>query len=285
MSWGSAFAALLLSVLTACAQRQLRASAHEPEFSDPSPSDAAPIPESPPVSQPEATDTSDAPVHGDAIGQLRALPVPGFLPAVLFVPAAPGPQPLVVANHGAGGAPEYECEYWRRLTASRAVLLCLRGTAIDSRGVGSFYYKNHIELGRELQAALSALRRELGESVQQSGAVYAGFSQGAIMGAPMIVAHAARFNRLALIEGGYEYWSASSARAFARNGGRRVLFVCGTRWCADKAALPADWLGKAGVAVRIEYAAGAGHTPAGEVMSQLAAALPWLLEGDEAWKQ
>lgn len=218
-----------------------------------------------------------------ASGGFRELAVPGFLPAVLYVPSGADARPLIVANHGAGGAPEYECEYWRRLTAARAFVLCLRGSPIDTRGPSGFYYKDHLALGRELQAALGALRSELGARVRDQGALYTGFSQGAIMGAPMIVSHAKLFSRLALIEGGYEYWSAVKARTFARNGGQRVLFVCGTRWCAEKSELPAQWLRKERVAVRIEYAPGAGHTPGGEVMAKLAAALPWLFEGDGAW--
>ncbi|HET9932390.1 MAG TPA: hypothetical protein VFQ35_16915, partial [Polyangiaceae bacterium] len=181
------------------------------------------------------------------------------------------------ATHGAGGAPEWECEYWRRLTQGRWFIACLRGEPIDRRGSGSYYYKNHLVLGREFRALNDALQQSFAGQLGTGFAVYAGFSQGAIMGAPMIVAHAARFRRLALIEGGYEYWSLSTARAFARNGGERVLFACGTRWCAQKAELPASWLRQAKVDVRIEYAEGAGHTPVGEVMSKVQASLPWLL--------
>lgn len=208
----------------------------------------------------------------------QSLPLDGgFLPATVFVPGGDGPWPLIVATHGAGGAPEWECEYWRRLTQGRFFIACLRGEPIDRRTSGSYYYKNHLELGREFRALNDALSRDYSERLASGFALYAGFSQGAIMGAPMIVPHAARFRRLALIEGGYEYWSASTARAFARNGGERVLFACGTRWCAQKAELPARWLRQAKVDVRIEYAEGAGHTPTGEVMSKVQASLSWLL--------
>ncbi len=200
-----------------------------------------------------------------------ALAVPGFEPAVVFAPTGDGDYPLVVATHGAGGAPEYECEYWRELTNGRASLLCLRGTPLSRGDSGSYFYKNHHELEREFSAALSVFDRPF------KVGVYVGFSQGAIMGAPMIVAHAARFPRLVLIEGGYEYWSRATARKFARNGGKRVLFVCGTKWCNDRAAIPAAWLAQEKVAVRVEYAQGAGHTPGGEVMQLTARALPWVL--------
>lgn len=213
-------------------------------------------------------------------GASQTLPVEGFLPAVVYVPSGSGPWPLVVATHGAGGAPEWECNYWRALTRGRALIACLRGTPIDQRGGGSFYYRDHLALGREFQAALRALDSAFAGRIDPNFAVYAGFSQGAIMGAPMVIPSAKRFRRLVLIEGGYEYWSAASARSFAKNGGERVLFVCGTRWCADKSELPAGWLRKAKVDVRIEYASGAGHTPAGEVMDKVHAALPWIFASD-----
>lgn len=209
--------------------------------------------------------------------RVQSLTLEGFLPATIYVPAGDGPWPLVVASHGAGGAPEWECEYWRRLTEGRWFVACPRGTPLDRRASGSYYYKDHLALGREFRALNEALARSFGEQLAPGAALYAGFSQGAIMGAPMIVAHAARFRRLALIEGGYEYWSQGTARAFARNGGERVLFACGTRWCAQKAELPAGWLRQAKVDVRIEYAEGAGHTLGGEVMSKVQASLPWLL--------
>src|SRR4051794_32874648 len=46
------------------------------------------------------------------VGQLRQLEVPGFGQSVLFVPAGTDARPLLVAAHGAGGTPEWECEYW-----------------------------------------------------------------------------------------------------------------------------------------------------------------------------
>ena len=76
--------------------------------------------------------------------------MPGFLPAVLVVPAGTQPRPLLVAAHGAGGAPEWDCDYWSRLIADRAFVLCPRGTAMSP---GSFYFKQHYALGAEVAAA------------------------------------------------------------------------------------------------------------------------------------
>lgn len=172
-------------------------------------------------------------------GAFEALLIPNFLPAVVFAPTSPGPHPLVVAAHGAGGMPEWECDYWRRLTHGRAFLLCLRGERTNNLQPSGYYYRTHLALEVEFVAALAAFEQRFPQATTRD-ALYAGFSQGAIMGAPMISRHGDRFPYLALLEGGYEYWSPAHARRFAAGGGKRVLFVCGTQWCADKSKIPAE---------------------------------------------
>jgi predicted esterase len=179
--------------------------------------------------------------------------------------------------------PEAECAYWAQLTAGRAVLLCLRGTPFDSAHPSSFFYRNHLELGRELEAALTALRAAHGPRLAPKAGLYSGFSQGATMAVGMIAEHGATLPHLVLIEGGYDYWSVGVARKYAANGGKRVLFACGTKWCADKSEKAAAWLRQGGLEARVEYAPGVGHTPAGQVMERVAAALPWVVEGNVAW--
>jgi poly(3-hydroxybutyrate) depolymerase len=204
---------------------------------------------------------------------MRALDVPGFLPAVLFVPAGDAPTPLVVATHGAGGTPEWECEYWRRLTQGRRFVLCLRGASMGSGG--GYYYPNEHVLEAELVAAQRALH-SAEPRVSGRGGLYAGFSQGASMGSAFLAKHGASFPALALIEG-FQRWNIPRARAFAKSGGRRVLFACGTKECNAVATESARWLARGGIEARVELAPGAGHTPAGAVLPRVEAALPWLL--------
>lgn len=239
--------------------------------------------------QPSDSQTSDASskaaASADSNGSgFTELQIPGFLPAVVYRPAATTPRPLIVATHGAGGAPDYDCEYWKRLSQGRAFVLCLRGTPFGRGAAGSFYYKNHLELGRELKAALTAARAAYGSRLAAGAGVYSGFSQGATMGVGMIENYGAELSHLVLIEGGYDYWSVARAKKYRANGGRRVLFACGTQWCADKSEKAASWLRQAGLEARVEYAPGVGHTPMGEVMGRVAAALPWLLSGDPVWQ-
>lgn len=203
---------------------------------------------------------------------LRVLEVPGFLPAVLFVPPGTARRPLVVAAHGAGGSPEWDCEYWRRLTAGTRFVLCLRGKSMGSGG--GFYYQNEHALEAELVAAERALRASEPRVAEADG-LYAGFSQGASMGSVMIGKHGASFPTLVLQEG-FQLWNIARARAFAKSGGRRVLLVCGTEQCHRVATETARWLARGGVDSRVEYARGAGHTPLGEVMDRTQVGLSWL---------
>jgi hypothetical protein len=210
---------------------------------------------------------------------VRHLEVPGFLPAILLVPPGGESRPLVAAAHGAGGSPEWECDYWARLTTGRAFVLCLRGTAM---GGGSFYYKNHHALRAELAAALSAARTAE-PRIAPGGGIYAGFSQGASMGTLMIAERGTDFPYLVLIEG-FTQWNVALARSFAKHGGRKVSFACGTQQCASKAELSASAIQRAELEARAHHAAGAGHTPLGEVMQLVEGDLPWLVSGDALWR-
>ena len=214
-------------------------------------------------------------------GALRELPVAGFEPALLFAPAGAAPRPLLVAAHGAGGDPRWDCDYWRRLTGDRAFVLCLRGTPLGGRYAG-YFYRDHHALGRELFAAERAARAAEPRILAGSG-VYAGFSQGASMGTPILHEHAAAFPYAVLIEG-FSPWNIPLGRRFLSAGGRRVLLVCGSKQCGSVAKTSAHWLDVAGGQARFEMVEGAGHTPVGPVMKRVEAALPWLLAGDANWQ-
>lgn len=208
------------------------------------------------------------------------LDVPGFLPAVLVAPDGEGLRPLVVAAHGAGGSPDWECEYWRRLTRERAFVLCLRGTAM---GGDSFYFKNHHALRDELAAATRQARARAPRIAPSSG-IYAGFSQGASMGTLVVAGQAEQLPYVVLIEG-FAQWDVSLGRSFARKGGKSVLFACGTTACATKAEKSLKALEQASVRARAKHAVGAGHTPVGPVQGSVEQNLAWLVAGDGLWQE
>jgi predicted esterase len=161
-------------------------------------------------------------------------------------------------------------------------VLCPRGTlrwdspaAADER---RYYYRGAAALEREVLAALAALQARFPGRVRDGAVVYAGFSQGAILGLPILQRHGRRFRRALLVEGGHR-WSAGSARAYRAAGAERVLLACGQGGCVSRAAWVAGLLREAGVEVRTVQAVGAGHTYDGPVADVLRPALPWLLEG------
>lgn len=214
-------------------------------------------------------------------GVIRPLDVPGFEPALLFSPDGNAPRPLVVAAHGAGGGPEWECDYWRRLTFARVFILCLRGTPLGGSYAG-YYFRDHRALNREFIAAEQAARAGQPRILAGSG-LYAGFSQGATMGTAILAPHANAFPYAVLIEG-FMPWNVPGARQFVRAGGRRLLLACGSKECATVSNTSMRWFQVAGVDARFEFAPGAGHTPAGPVMDKVESALPWLLAGDPNWQ-
>jgi hypothetical protein len=209
--------------------------------------------------------------------ELVALPVPGFLDAVVALPRARGPRPLMVATHGAGGGPEWPCQTWAERVRAERVVLCLRGKALSQRDDSGFYYPDHRALGAELLAALDALRAAHAARLGDGPGLYVAYSQGASMGALFLADHGKRFPSLILTEGGQREWSASSARRFKTSGGQRVLFVCGGKSCRDAATVSARLLEKAGVAARVEYVPHGGHTDAGAVGKRLDETYEWAL--------
>jgi pimeloyl-ACP methyl ester carboxylesterase len=211
------------------------------------------------------------------------LAVPDFSASLVRVPESRAKAPVIVVTHGAGGSAEQHCQLWARIVEERAILLCVRGRARGPNPVDGEYYPDHLALERETFAALTALRARYAERIADGGAYYAGFSQGATMGALMLAPHAAEVTRLVFVEGGVAEWSVARARAFRERGGERVLFVCGRKECADAAHKSAYWFKLAGVPAKVEYVAGAGHSHDARVEARVVAALPWLTASDARW--
>ncbi|MET0790329.1 MAG: alpha/beta hydrolase [Polyangiaceae bacterium] len=215
--------------------------------------------------------------------QFVALEVPDFSASLVRLPEAGGKVPVLVVTHGAGGTAEAHCELWARIVKNKALLLCVRGRARGPNPADGEYYPDHPTLERETFAALGALRARFPERIADGPVLYAGFSQGATMGALMLVDHAQEVTRLVLVEGGFADWSVARARSFRERGGQRVLFVCGRKECAGPAKNSAYWFKLAGVPARVEYVPGAGHSHDERVEARIVATLPWLLEGDARW--
>lgn len=247
------------------------------------------------------------------------LPVSGFANAVLISPVgATRPMPLVVAVLGIGDTPESQCAVWRELVGQRAFVICPRFTphyvpvqaqasnpgqgllalllglqgdqtpsADPNAGavVQSGFRPTEVpDVEREIDAAVAALRSIFPKHVAKGPALYIGFSRGAFLGATLIAKTPFKYPRAILIEGGQSAWTVASAAAYAKGGGKRVLFACGQPSCVAESEPASQLLGRARVTPRIVHGEGEGHGYTGPVKEQVRAALAWLIEGDAAWK-
>jgi predicted esterase len=228
------------------------------------------------AAQPGASDSPEP----SASPAFVALEVPDFSPSIVHFPSSNGKAPVLVVTHGAGGTPEAHCELWARITQGKAVLLCVRGRARSQDAADGDYYPDHPSLERETFAALAALRAGFADRIASGPVFYAGFSQGATMGALMLVPHASEVTRLILVEGGFADWNVARAQAFRAQGGERVLFVCGRKECAEPARTAAQWFNAAGVAAQVEYVKGAGHSHDARVEARITALYSWFVAGD-----
>ena len=208
---------------------------------------------------------------------MTTLDVPEFDPAVVSFPSLEATlSPVVFVAHGAGDHPVPQCQLWRYLLGDRGVAVCLSGKRTDVR-TEPRYFPEHRTLEKILVATLKAFRAAYPELADPENTLYAGYSQGATMGSLVIHSHAADFPRVALVEGGYGGWTLARATAFAKNGGRRVLFMCGTRPCADQARASAKLLESANVETKIVQNLAAGHGYGPALVEPLKDAVPWLL--------
>ena len=294
MARGSGFSALCLVFLLGCARNVAPRGASAEVVASRAPQatrstlarSATPSSAQTPIEEATAPTAATALVPSEAslLGQSLALNVPDFAPSLVRLPDAPGKAPVLVVAHGAGGTPEAHCDLWARISQGKAILLCVRGRARSPAPADGAYYPDHPTLERETFAALSALRARFADRIAEGPVFYAGFSQGATMGALMLVGHASEVTRLILVEGGFADWNVPRARDFRARGGERVLFVCGRKECAGPARNAARWFNEAGVAARVEYVRGAGHSHDARVEARIVAAYPWFVAGDARWQ-
>jgi predicted esterase len=248
--------------------------------------------------------------------------VPGYGDAVVVAPAGvTAPAPVLVAVLGIGDTPESQCATWRELVGQRAFVLCPRGLphyvreepaspiepaegaetegataqtdeivaepAPDSGKVVQvgFYPPDLSALEREVDAGLEALRARFGKYVAAGPVVYSGFSRGAFLGASLVAKKPQTHSRAILIEGGQSAWTDEAAAAFAKNGGKRILFACGRPSCVGESEAAAAVLAKQHVETRIVHGQGEGHGYKKQVKDQIRESFDWVTEGEPLWRQ
>lgn len=205
------------------------------------------------------------------------------------MPAGPGPFPLIVVTHGAGGRPEPHCDRYAELAAGRAFIVCTRGVPNnrhlpeEERG---YFYDGHHQLAREALAAMDALAERYGERVDAKRALFAGYSQGASMGLLFLhlkPEYAARFSGALLVEGGFADWNVALSERMKAAGLTKVAIVCGQTKCLEAAEQSVRWMKQGGLEVKLAYAPGAGHTYAAAVAPLVEEAFAWLTAGDDRY--
>jgi hypothetical protein len=107
--------------------------------------------------------------------------------------------------------------------------------------------------------------------------IYAGFSLGAILGVSIVADDPGRFPIAVLGEGGQDQWTPGHVAAFAKGGGRRVLFVCSTGACEVETARPLAALARAGVQAKLVSAGHIGHLVDDRVVAAARAEWPWVI--------
>lgn len=235
----------------------------------------------------EVPEASAAPLPPSGPPELVELPIDGRpAPAVVSVPAGPFPKPLVVVAHGAGDRPDWHCGIWREIVEHRGFVLCLRGRRL-SRAVphdrARYYLPDHHYLRDLLADSVSALEAAIGDQVDTQRAVFAGYSQGGIMGSLVIQPQPDRFARAVLIEGGHTEWNVAGSQRFGAGGGSRVLVVCGIAEC-NRLALPhVSHMKRGGLEAQLVYVPGGGHTYDGAVGQAVSEHFDWVVAGDERW--
>lgn len=222
-----------------------------------------------------------------------ALPVTGFGAAEVAVPTgAQDSRPVVIALHGDVGDPAGICDAWR-MASSYGFVLCPRGTPrkVADGAPPAFGFDDASSTERELRAALHALRERYKDYISPGPVVLGGFARGADIAAQISRQEPKYFARLALVQGGAAGWSSGVATIFARGGGQRVLFACGSEACVKDARNAALLTERAGVKARLvpeqldaspftAIAAPRFGVPAAHLLAQ---AWGWLAEGDPSW--
>jgi hypothetical protein len=227
-----------------------------------------------PAPAPEAAAPSLSPLRAEWLEPLDDM---GF---VSPPSGATSPRPLVVAVHGAGDRPDWACSEWRAIFGPRPFIVCPRGAPFAS---GAFVWWSADALRVAIGRAFEATRVRFGAYVAEGPRVYAGFSQGAVLGASIVEGAPDTYPYAIFLEGLGEIGTRRFTRAFHDRGGKRILVACSQAGCEGSRRAPVEALTRASIDARLVYIGPIGHTVNGAVIGVMRAEIPWLLEGDTAW--
>lgn len=190
------------------------------------------------------------------------------------------PRPVVIAVHGAGDRPDWACSEWRAIFGPRPFVVCPRGAPT---GGGGFVWHSADALEKAIARATSQVEAKYAPYLAAGPRVYAGFSQGAILGASIVERAPETYPYAVFLEGLGDVAATHFARSFATRGGRRILLACSQAGCEAPRNAAKRTLERGGIEARVVYAGNIGHTVNGDVIAAMREALPWLLEGAKGW--
>lgn len=190
------------------------------------------------------------------------------------------PRPLIVAVHGAGDRAEWACGGWRLAASEYAFVACPQGGKFDAQ---RFAWDSARTLERRVSATVQAVRARFGGYVADAPPIYVGFSQGATL-SELALSERAAFSAVALAEGGYELLrDVAFLRRLRANGSERVLLVCGTKPCFERAHAAAQSFRTAQLELLSAGDARAGHNLNGAMQRALRTAWPEFVAPLPGW--
>lgn len=191
-------------------------------------------------------------------------------------------RPVVVAVHGIYDHPGHTCAAWRAIVDGYAFVVCPAGSRHSKY---EFVWPSSEAIETAVSASLTAARARYGDRMTRGPAIYAAFSQGANMAAPVLGARNGRFARAVLVEGGYvAFADARLANAFVSAGGTRALYMCSQPGCVGSFAGSKAALVRAGAEVKVATPGPYGHSLNPPLRASINAALPWLVDGLLGWE-
>lgn len=211
-----------------------------------------------------------APLSGEWLEQLKD----GEQQPVFVTPplGAIAPSRLIVGVHGAGDRPEWSCGGWRLASQASSFVVCPQGSRMSGE---TFGWASAKQLAERVDASVRATKARYELYVAAPPFIFAGFSQGATLAEPFLLANAARFPIVILAEGGYATArNPGFGKAYFAAGGRRVVLVCGGAACFRSARDAQKGLEKAGLQVLVVGDDKAGHNLNERMQKALQAAWP-----------
>jgi predicted esterase len=189
-------------------------------------------------------------------------------------------RPVVVAVHGAGDRPDWACSEWRAIFGPKPFIVCPRGTPM----AGGFVWSSADALKVAIGRAVDGTRVRHGAHLDEGPRVYAGFSQGAILGASIVEGAPDVYPYAIFHEGLGDVGGRRFTRAFAEHAGKRIILACSQAGCDRIRRAPLAALVQAHIDAKLVYAGNIGHTINGAVIEAIKQELAWLVAGDERWK-